>query len=84
MGGPTPVQRYLADHSPLAKRNFSTVCLLSASGRTRQKPKMEILLTKSPQFDEIIAAEQAAAAAGEGHEEEEGGEEEGDAVDQGQ
>ncbi|KAK9806923.1 hypothetical protein WJX72_007638 [[Myrmecia] bisecta] len=28
--------------------------------RTRQKPKMEIILTKSPQFDEIIEAENEA------------------------
>lgn len=28
----------------------------------RQKPKMEVLLTKSPQFDEIMAKEAAEAA----------------------
>eukprot|EP00887_Chlorella_sp_A99_P003961 scaffold11.g3961.t1 len=31
--------------------------------KTRQKPKVELLLTKSPKFDEIMASEAAAAAA---------------------
>lgn len=47
------------------------VTVAPAACRQRQKPKMEILLTKSAQFDEIIAAEQAAAAAGETPAEEE-------------
>lgn len=31
--------------------------------RTRQKPKMEVILVKSPEFDELIAAENEAEAA---------------------
>ncbi|GAB4822588.1 hypothetical protein N2152v2_009634 [Parachlorella kessleri] len=83
VSGAVTVAEILKNRNLAVEKKLGTSLeVLGDEFRTRQKPKMEILLTKSPQFDEIIAAEQAAAAAGEGHDEEE--EEEGDAADHGQ
>lgn len=43
------------------KKLGTTLEVLGDDSRTRQKPKMEILLVKSADFDDIMEAEQAAA-----------------------
>ena len=37
------------------------LCTFPCFSRSRQKPKIEVLLIKSNKFDEMIASEQAAA-----------------------
>eukprot|EP00884_Botryococcus_braunii_P020020 jgi/Botrbrau1/6701/Bobra.0202s0038.1 len=41
----------------IEQRLSTSLELLTDEYRTRQKPKMEIILTKSPEFDDLIAQE---------------------------